>query len=80
MRWLFPGHCDVGFAESGLGAHPQAGFPTPPVLVTSEDIQVGKPHPEPFCWGRSVWGCLRHSVSHLKTPCRADLSKEADVW
>ena len=29
----------------------QAGFPPPPVLVTSEDIQVGKPHPEPFLIG-----------------------------
>ncbi|ROR11510.1 HAD-IA family hydrolase [Erwinia sp. JUb26] len=29
----------------------QAGFPMPPVLVTSEDIQQGKPHPEPFLTG-----------------------------
>lgn len=29
----------------------QAGLPTPPMLVTSEDIQVGKPHPEPFLIG-----------------------------
>ncbi|MBK0034831.1 HAD-IA family hydrolase [Erwinia sp. S43] len=29
----------------------QAGFPMPPVLVTSEDIQQGKPHPEPFLIG-----------------------------
>lgn len=26
----------------------QVGFPFPPVLVTSEDIHHGKPHPEPF--------------------------------
>lgn len=29
----------------------QAGFPLPRVLVTSEDIQQGKPHPEPFLQG-----------------------------
>lgn len=29
----------------------QAGFPFPGVLVTSEDIQHGKPHPEPFLKG-----------------------------
>lgn len=29
----------------------QVGFPTPPVLVTSEDIHHGKPHPEPFLLG-----------------------------
>lgn len=29
----------------------QVGFPEPPVLVTSEDIQHGKPHPEPFLIG-----------------------------
>lgn len=29
----------------------QVGFPSPPVLVTSEDIDRGKPHPEPFLIG-----------------------------
>lgn len=29
----------------------QVGFPAPAVLVTSEDIKVGKPHPEPFLLG-----------------------------
>lgn len=29
----------------------QVGFPAPRVLVTSEDIQQGKPHPEPFLHG-----------------------------
>jgi len=28
-----------------------AGLPFPPVLITSEDIQYGKPHPEPFLLG-----------------------------
>ena len=31
----------------------RAGFPSPPVLVTSEDIVKGKPHPEPFLIGAS---------------------------
>lgn len=34
----------------------QAGFPSPEVLVTSEDIQVGKPHPEPFLTGAARLG------------------------
>lgn len=29
----------------------QAGLPFPSVLITSEDIQYGKPHPEPFLLG-----------------------------
>lgn len=29
----------------------RVGFPAPPVLVTSEDIQHGKPNPEPFLLG-----------------------------
>ena len=42
----------------------QAGFPVPPVLVTSEDIHHGKPHPEPFLTGAARLGlspanCLR---------------------
>jgi mannitol-1-/sugar-/sorbitol-6-phosphatase len=41
----------------------QAGFPFPGVLVTSEDIQHGKPHPEPFLLGAqklnvSPSGCI----------------------
>lgn len=34
----------------------EAGFPAPPVLVTSEDIRVGKPHPEPFLLGAQRLG------------------------
>jgi sugar-phosphatase len=34
----------------------QAGFPPPAVLVTSEDIQTGKPHPEPFLLGAKRLG------------------------
>lgn len=34
----------------------QAGFPVPPVLVTSEDIQHGKPHPDPFLIGATRLG------------------------
>lgn len=34
----------------------QAGFPFPPVLVTSEDIHHGKPHPEPFLTGAARLG------------------------
>ncbi len=34
----------------------QAGFPAPPVLVTSEDIHHGKPHPEPFLTGAARLG------------------------
>lgn len=34
----------------------QAGLPFPNVLVTSENIQQGKPHPEPFLLGASRLG------------------------
>jgi sugar-phosphatase len=47
----------------------EAGFPTPSVLVTSEDILVGKPHPEPFLLGAQRLGlpaehCLAFEDSH----------------
>lgn len=47
----------------------EAGFPLPPVLVTSEDIHTGKPHPEPFLLGAERLGlparqCLAFEDSH----------------
>jgi sugar-phosphatase len=33
-----------------------AGLPTPPVLITAEDVQAGKPDPEPFLAGRARLG------------------------
>ncbi|MCS3432932.1 HAD-IA family hydrolase [Klebsiella sp. BIGb0407] len=38
----------------------QAGLPFPSVLITSEDIQYGKPHPEPF-----LMGALKLNLSAL---------------
>ncbi|WP_300004418.1 HAD-IA family hydrolase [uncultured Cedecea sp.] len=39
----------------------QAGLPFPEVLITSEDIQYGKPHPEPFLMGALKLNLSPHS-------------------
>jgi sugar-phosphatase len=39
----------------------QAGLPFPSVLITSEDIQYGKPHPEPFLMGALKLNLPAHS-------------------
>jgi sugar-phosphatase len=35
----------VQLAESSIK---KAGLPEPPILITAEDVQVGKPDPQPF--------------------------------
>jgi sugar-phosphatase len=39
----------------------QAKLPFPPVLITSENIQHGKPHPEPFSRGAKQLNIAAHS-------------------
>lgn len=39
----------------------QAGLPFPDVLITSKNIQQGKPHPEPFLLGANRLGLPAHS-------------------
>ncbi|MGH9501405.1 MAG: HAD family hydrolase [Terriglobales bacterium] len=53
-RWTIVTSCTRPLAETRLRA---AGLPVPERMVTSNDIQNGKPHPEPYLKGASVLGC-----------------------
>lgn len=44
-RWTIVTSCTRALAEVRLKA---AGLPVPPTMVTSTDITLGKPHPEPY--------------------------------
>jgi sugar-phosphatase len=52
-RWTIVTSCTRPLAEVRIKA---AGLPQPAKLITSNDIQQGKPHPEPFLKGASVLG------------------------
>lgn len=52
-RWTIVTSCTRPLAEVRIKA---AGLPLPKKLITSNDIQHGKPHPEPFLKGASVLG------------------------
>jgi mannitol-1-/sugar-/sorbitol-6-phosphatase len=52
-RWTIVTSCTRPLAETRLRA---AGLPIPERMVTSNDIQNGKPHPEPYLKGASVLG------------------------
>jgi mannitol-1-/sugar-/sorbitol-6-phosphatase len=52
-RWTIVTSCTRPLAEVRIKA---AGLPLPTKLITSNDIQRGKPHPEPFLKGASVLG------------------------
>ncbi len=52
-RWTIVTSCTRPLAEVRIKA---AGLPLPKKLITSNDIQNGKPHPEPFLKGASVLG------------------------
>lgn len=52
-RWTIVTSCTRPLAEVRIKA---AGLPLPMKLITSNDIQHGKPHPEPFLKGASVLG------------------------
>jgi beta-phosphoglucomutase-like phosphatase (HAD superfamily) len=47
-RWAIVTSCPPKLAKARLHA---AGLPTPPTMVTSDDITHGKPHPDPFRLG-----------------------------
>lgn len=56
----------------------QAGFPFPSVLVTSEEIQVGKPHPEPFLLGAERLGLTPfHCIAFEDSSAGMTSAKEA---
>lgn len=52
-RWAIVTSCPPKLAKARLHA---AGLPTPPTMVTSEDITHGKPHPDPFRLGAAAMG------------------------
>jgi mannitol-1-/sugar-/sorbitol-6-phosphatase len=52
-RWTIVTSCTRALAEVRLKA---AGLPIPPLMVTSNDITHGKPHPEPYLKGASLLG------------------------
>ena len=52
-RWTIVTSCTRPLAKVRIRA---AGLPLPRTLITSNDIQHGKPHPEPFLKGAAVLG------------------------
>jgi len=52
-RWTIVTSCTRPLAETRLRA---AGLPVPALMITSNDIVNGKPHPEPYLKGASVLG------------------------
>jgi sugar-phosphatase len=52
-RWTIVTSCPLGLAMARLDA---AGLPAHPAMVTSEDVVLGKPDPEPFALGASRLG------------------------
>lgn len=52
-RWTIVTSCTRPLAETRLRA---AGLPIPELMITSNDITNGKPHPEPYLKGASVLG------------------------
>jgi mannitol-1-/sugar-/sorbitol-6-phosphatase len=52
-RWTIVTSCTRALAEVRLKA---AGLPLPRNLITSNDITLGKPHPEPYLKGAAVLG------------------------
>jgi sugar-phosphatase len=52
-RWAIVTSCTRPLANARLAA---AGLPIPQLMVTSNDIKNGKPHPEPYLKGASLLG------------------------
>lgn len=50
-RWVIVTSCPPRLANARLQA---AGLPTPPTMITSNDITHGKPHPDPFLTGAAA--------------------------
>ncbi|WWC86486.1 uncharacterized protein L201_001363 [Kwoniella dendrophila CBS 6074] len=49
--WAIVTSATNNYASSAL---PTAGIPNPPKLITADDVQKGKPHPEPYLAGAKV--------------------------
>ena len=54
-RWTIATSCTRPLAEVRLRA---AGLPIPKTMITSSDVKIGKPDPEPYAEGRGeTWVC-----------------------
>ena len=52
-RWTIVTSCTRPLAEVRIKA---AGLPLPEKMITSNDIRLGKPHPEPYLKGAAILG------------------------
>jgi mannitol-1-/sugar-/sorbitol-6-phosphatase len=52
-RWAVVTSCSTALAHARLEA---AKLPVPPLLITSDDVQHGKPHPQPYLLAASRLG------------------------
>jgi sugar-phosphatase len=52
-RWAIVTSCTRPLAEVRIRA---AGLPVPPIMITSSEIDNGKPHPEPYTTGARALG------------------------
>jgi sugar-phosphatase len=52
-RWTIATSCTRSLAEVRLRA---AGLPIPKKMITSSDVKIGKPHPEPYQKAASILG------------------------
>jgi sugar-phosphatase len=57
--------CTAPLAAARIEA---TGLEAPGVLVTADDVERGKPHPDPFRWPPSASGSTPRSASWWRTP------------
>jgi sugar-phosphatase len=53
-RWTIATSCTRPLAVVRLRA---AGLPVPKTMITSSDVQIGKPHPEPYLKAAAILNC-----------------------
>lgn len=53
-RWTIATSCTRPLAEVRLRA---AGLPIPKTMITSSDVTIGKPHPEPYLKAAAILNC-----------------------
>lgn len=78
-RWTIVTSCTRPLAEVRIKA---AGLPLPRRMITSNDIQHGKPNPEPYIKGASILGFPPHEcvvLEDVPAGVRAGKSAEARV-
>ena len=73
-RWAVVTSAARSVALARLSA---AGMPPPPLLVTGEDVRLGKPAPDPFIAGRRWAGTDSPAVAFEDTPVGLRSAREA---